>query len=194
MRQVTRRIVDAFMDGRNLKLGNTRCFEGAIYLHNNKIAEYRADGLWITNAGWQSNTTKERLNGLPFVYISQRNFKWYLNGMSWDGSWVRVNDLPNPSWFHLNFRDSEPEAASVPEPEFDLTCDWSDEAECSIPLYAVLHVHKDYDCKPAEKLLEREGIPSRRMEFDTAGKYLPNYFVVVAPKDRERAVNLLYKD
>ena len=90
------------MDGSNLKLGNTRCFEGAIYLHNNKIAEYRADGLWITNAGWQSNTTKERLNGLPFVYISQRNFKWYLNGTSWDGSWIRVSDISNPSWRHLN--------------------------------------------------------------------------------------------
>lgn len=192
MRQVTRRIITAFMDGSNLKLGNTRCFEGAIYLHNNKIAEYRADGLWITNAGWQSNTTKERLNGLPFVYISQRNFKWYLNGTSWDGSWIRVSDISNPSWRHLNFR--EPEPVTAPEPEFDLTCEWDEKLNCSVPVYTVLHVHSGYACKPAEKLLEREGIPSRRMEFDTAGKYLPNYFIVVAPKDKERAVNLLYKD
>lgn len=182
--------MEAFMGGRNLKVGNTRSFDGAIYLHDNKIAEYRADGLWITNAGWMSNTTKERLNGLPFVQINQCDFRWYLNGVRWDGEWINVSEMPNIRWFHLNFREPEP----APEPEFDLTCDWSDEAECSIPLYAVLHVHKDYDCKPAEKLLEREGIPSRRMEFDTAGKYLPNYFVVVAPKDVKRAEELLYKD
>ena len=192
MRLVTQKIVDAFVQGRNLKVGNTRSFDGAIYLHDNKIAEYRADGLWITNAGWMSNTTKERLNGLPFVRINQCDFRWYLNGVRWGGEWIHVSDIPNPNWFHLNFR--EPEPALAPEPEFDLTCSWSDEAECSVPLYAVFHVHKDYDCKPAEKLLEREGIPSRRMEFDTAGKYLPNYFIVVAPKDKQRAVNLLYHE
>lgn len=201
MRLVTSKIVDAFVGGRNLKVGNTRSFDGAIYLHDNKIAEYRADGLWITNAGWFSNTTKERLNGLPFVRIYQYQHNWYLNANRWDGSWIRVSDIPNPRWFHLNFRVPSSlnttitlREREIPEPEFDLTCDWSDEAECSIPLYAVLHVHKDYDCKPAEKLLKREGIPSRRMEFDTAGKYLPNYFVVVAPKDKKRAEELLYRD
>lgn len=192
MRLVTSKIVDAFVQGRNLKVGNTRSFDGAIYLHDNKIAEYRADGLWITNAGWMSNTTKERLNGLPFVRITQCDFRWYLNGVRWGGEWINVSDIPNPNWFHLNFR--EPAPVLAPEPEFDLTCEWDEKLNCSVPVYTVLHVHSGYACKPAEKLLEREGIPSRRMEFDTAGKYLPNYFLVVAPKDKQRAVNLLYHE
>lgn len=45
---------------------------------------------FITNAGWQSNTTKERLNGLNGVSISQKNFVWYLNGREWDGSLIEI--------------------------------------------------------------------------------------------------------
>ena len=46
--------------------------------------------LSISNAGWQSNTTKERLNGLPNVGIYQKNWQWYLNGNEWNGEWTRV--------------------------------------------------------------------------------------------------------
>jgi len=44
----------------------------------------------ITNAGWQSNTTKERLNGLSGVSIYQKNFQWFLNGKPWNGDWITV--------------------------------------------------------------------------------------------------------
>ena len=55
------------------------------------IAEFNAnDGLWINDGGWQSNTTKERLNGLPNVSIHQKDFQWYLNGEAWDGEWVYI--------------------------------------------------------------------------------------------------------
>ena len=55
------------------------------------IAEYTADGaLYIRDGGWQSNTTKERLNGLPNVYINQKDFQWYLNGEAWSGEWTLI--------------------------------------------------------------------------------------------------------
>ena len=41
--------------------------------------------LWITSAGWQTNTTKERLNGFNGVNIYQKDFQWYLNGEAWNG-------------------------------------------------------------------------------------------------------------
>lgn len=60
-------------------------------LHGNEIAKHYGDGsLDITNAGWESNTTKERLNGLPGVSVNQRKGVWYLNGDQWDGDWTEI--------------------------------------------------------------------------------------------------------
>jgi hypothetical protein len=90
MRQITKQAVAAFMNGYNFKSGNTEVRDNAMYLHGNKIAEWRDGELWITNAGWSSNTTKERLNGIPGVSIQQRNYVWYLNSEEWSGQWIKV--------------------------------------------------------------------------------------------------------
>lgn len=95
MRQVTFNAVQAFNNGRPFKSGNTEVrvnahFEVSLYLHGNKIAERSPNGFYITNAGWASNTTKERLNGLDGVSIYQKNFVWYLNGKEWNGGWYRI--------------------------------------------------------------------------------------------------------
>lgn len=90
MRQITKQAVAAFMHGFNFKCGNTIVQDGKMYLHGNKIAEWRDVELWVSNAGWSSNTTKERLNGLPNVSIKQKNWVWHLNGNEWNGTWVKV--------------------------------------------------------------------------------------------------------
>jgi hypothetical protein len=62
-------------------------------LHGNEIA-YRYNDpertLSITDAGWQTNTTKERLNGIPNVHIHQKDWVWYLNGEEWNGNLIDV--------------------------------------------------------------------------------------------------------
>ena len=64
--------------------GNARMF-----LFNNLIAIHHKDGLVsITNCGWRTVTTKERLNALPMVTIHSSRSVWYLNDMKWDGSWI----------------------------------------------------------------------------------------------------------
>lgn len=90
MRQITTQAVSSLMNGKNYKRGNTHVENNALYLHGNKIAELRDGELWISSAGWKTNTTKERLNGLPGVNIHQRNYTWYLNNHSWNGDWVRI--------------------------------------------------------------------------------------------------------
>ena len=92
MRQVTRDIVSAFIARTPSTKGNSHTDGVTLYLHGNAIARHGAAGLEISNAGWQSNTTKERLNGLPGVSISQKNWAWFLNGKEWDGSWVTVSE------------------------------------------------------------------------------------------------------
>jgi len=89
MRKVTRQIVEAFYKGEAKSSGNT-CTDGNnIWLHGNKIAEKDELGnLHITNAGFETNVTKERLNGLlalggflqfPLPHIYQKSFTWYLS-------------------------------------------------------------------------------------------------------------------
>lgn len=95
MRAITEKVCSAFVARRAAKLSNTESTGMALYLHGNKIAEWRPAiaqpwKLWITNAGWRSNTTKERLNGIPGVSITQKNYTWYLNGREWSGEWIEV--------------------------------------------------------------------------------------------------------
>jgi hypothetical protein len=89
-RKVTTTIVSAFIAGNKMSIKNSSTDGKSLFLHGNKIAEKREDGLYITNAGWSSNVTKERLNALPGVRINQRNLDWYLNENKWDGSWTKV--------------------------------------------------------------------------------------------------------
>ena len=95
MRKITRDSVNAFLNRQTFKRQNMEVtsFDDSFYLklHGNTIAVLHGDGtLMITNAGWQSNTTKERLNGLPNVNIHQKNFVWYLNGEEWNGRLTEV--------------------------------------------------------------------------------------------------------
>ena len=94
MRQITKEAVDAFMDGRRYKKNNMEVLSNCMYLHNNKIAWFDNNNqLWISNCGWKSNTTKERLNALPNVNIIQRNYTWFLNGVDWDGRPICIGRL-----------------------------------------------------------------------------------------------------
>jgi hypothetical protein len=178
MRQVTSRIVSAFLRGERLKIDNTRTQDGALWLWDNKIAERRGNGLWITNAGWPSATTKERLNGLPEVWIVQKKGQWYLNGHAWDGEWVRVAD------FMGSFRPDT-------EPVFDLTSTWVADGGYSRPNYAVWHSNDLSTLAPIEAGLRGLGVPFRRHESDTQGIWRPNYFVVVRPEDFNRVLTTI---
>lgn len=96
MRKITREAISSLIAHRAFKKSNTEVRiepngDAELFLHNNHIATYTADdSLFITSAGWQTNTTKERLNALPNVHIYQRNFDWYLNDEYWSGEWVKV--------------------------------------------------------------------------------------------------------
>ena len=91
MRKITTATAGAFEARRKLTQGNTHTDGQALYLHGNKIAEWRGAELWITLAGWPTVTTRERLNGLRGVSVSQRAGVQQLNGEAWSGDWHRVN-------------------------------------------------------------------------------------------------------
>ena len=90
-RKISQAVAGAFIAGISMNNSNTRTDGNALYLFGNKIAEKRKDGMYITNAGWFSATTKERLNALPSVNLYQKDKVWYLNGAKWDGKWIKVS-------------------------------------------------------------------------------------------------------
>jgi hypothetical protein len=187
MRQITRDIVNAFQNSRSLTIGNSRTNGESLWLFGNKIAEIRRDGLWVSNGGWDSKTTKERLNGLSGVNVVQRSGVWLLNDRVWDGRWVNVD-----AW---NDGIEYVDGGSVPEeneqePEFDVTSEWTNEGY-SRPVYSIYQTLVEVNLEPVEAMLNGEGIPTRRMESDTEGIYRPNYFVVVRPEDVVRASSIL---
>lgn len=102
MRKITQEAINAFLSGFRYSNSNTgviveyknglESFVSELYLHNNQIALYSSENkkLSITNAWWFTNTTKERLNGLPNVSIKQKAGVWYLNGKEWNGEWTTL--------------------------------------------------------------------------------------------------------
>lgn len=109
MRKITKAMTAAFMSGVALKMDNTEVTKGyhtcaghrvdcwKMFLFGNEIARrYTSiagvEFVEVSNAGWTSATTKDRLNGIPGVSINQKARVWYLNGCEWDGSWVCVSE------------------------------------------------------------------------------------------------------
>jgi len=99
MRKITEESVKAFLNKGTLKKQNMNVFfdrydyKSRMLLHNNCIAtyDYQEDILSISNCGWFTPTTKERLNALPNVNIIQKNYVWYLNGKEWNGNKIDIN-------------------------------------------------------------------------------------------------------
>jgi hypothetical protein len=89
MRKITEQAADCFHNILPYKKSNTEVTvdNGVVrmYLHGNCIAQKTPLATTITNCGWSTPTTKERLNGLSNVSIVQKKGYWYLNGKLWDG-------------------------------------------------------------------------------------------------------------
>lgn len=90
-RLISELAADAFYSGRKFKQSNTRAENYELYLHGNLIARLNGGKLQINLQGWNTQTTRERLNALQGVNLTQKNFEPYLNGEKIDDSgWYDV--------------------------------------------------------------------------------------------------------
>jgi len=205
MNQTTSKLANAFLVGKPIKVGNSQSTGRALLLFGNKIAEWREDGLWITNCGWQTKTTKERLNGIGMYlnfWIAQRKGNWYLTGNElggetyWSGDWVKVyNHLPND--MDLNAKSKE----IVIEKE------WVSNGyrghyhvRNSVMLQTDTGMWEDspYNSEEAKEnirecveVLKKYGIKSKTTTCQTSNVFCINHFVVVSEYDYERAMQVL---
>lgn len=109
MSQITKESVKAFKQGSNYSKLNTKVMileDGTrlFILHGNEIARFTPNNeLGITNCGWPTLLTKTRLNAIMgYKAITQRKFKWYIDGMLWDGEWIQVH----PNGFSFNGKEN----------------------------------------------------------------------------------------
>lgn len=91
MKVITQKSVQAFLNAKPFKLANTEVVVlpnfTILKLFGNEIAYQYNDPdrtLSVTNCGWFSNTTKERLNAIPNVSIRQSKGLWYSNQCRFD--------------------------------------------------------------------------------------------------------------
>jgi hypothetical protein len=187
MKQVTSKVVNAFLVGKPTKVDNTQSTGRAMYLFGNKIAEWREDGLWITNCGWQTNTTKERLNGLGMYlnfWIAQRKGNWYITGNElggetyWSGDWVRVyKHLPNG--LDLNAKSKE----VVVEKE------WVSNGYRGYYDPTTTAIENIKECMD---LMKKYGIKCKHATCETSNVFAVNHFVVVSEHDFEKAKHIYF--
>ena len=94
MRKIEQQMIDAIKSETDWKSGNTKvvnffndgdkCVVTSVFLHNNLIAEVSDTDMTIFDGGWQSNTTKSRLNALCAEFcvtgegVFQKDFAWYV--------------------------------------------------------------------------------------------------------------------
>ena len=112
MRKIEREMIQAIIDRSHFSKANTKVqvhvpmgvdsrAEMRVYLHDNHIATYANEGLYINHQGWKTNTTKSRLNALiQFVQggqsgIYQKNFEWYMKRVSNSDGSVYEYPIPN---------------------------------------------------------------------------------------------------
>ena len=86
MRKIEKQMNDAITASKDWKLDNTEVINNGdvseVYLHNNLIAKIGDTWMQLFDGGWQSNTTKSRLNALLSAHgiggegVFQKNYVW----------------------------------------------------------------------------------------------------------------------
>lgn len=89
MKKIERQMNEAISQEIDWKKDNTEVITCShvsdVYLHGNLIARIGETWMELFDGGWQSNTTKSRLNallqahGCDGEYIFQKNFEWFIN-------------------------------------------------------------------------------------------------------------------
>jgi hypothetical protein len=88
-------MLEAINQKKSWKLSNTEVYVGSngdvvVTLFGNRIATITNKMLIVSDAGWQSTTTKSRLNAILSnfnveAYVYQKNHEWYIGNESWTG-------------------------------------------------------------------------------------------------------------
>lgn len=104
MRDITQEAIGALLNGYNFSKSNTQviCYDDGerdLKLHGNTIIRKTSEGWMISNCGWETPTTKERLNhfldmmSAPLIF--QKDFVWYIGttDQPMQSGWTKLCDI-----------------------------------------------------------------------------------------------------
>ena len=103
MRKIESQMIQAIEDNTNWTSANT-CVTledgiSKVYLHGNLIAEIDENSLKLYDGGYQSNTTKSRINALCDAFavagegVFQKNWTWFIR--LWNGTEFFTTEFRN---------------------------------------------------------------------------------------------------
>ena len=198
--------INSFAKGECLKKGNIQSVGSELYYYGNKVAQWKDDGLYISNGNYPgkngetgSKTTKEILNYLPGVRISQVKYKWYLNSKEWNGDWIKIEGVDVP----VIDKQKQGDVFNT-EIKYVSTSSWRGYYE---PVYAVAGVndtgnYSDSPCPShlAQKelndvveLLKKNKIKVKRKTLETSNVFCVHHYIIPKMKDVEKARELVVK-
>lgn len=126
MRKITEEACAAFMAERPFRKDNTEVIvvgrEVTLLLHGNPIARKHGFRVEVSSAGWKSNTTKERLNGLlsyfdspiqsKYARVWQHRSVWYLTAPATGWEAVEI-DADRADWHVVSYGNDLERLADV---------------------------------------------------------------------------------
>jgi hypothetical protein len=199
--------IRAFIEGRAKKVRAVISTGDKLTYHGNLIAEWKKDGLYISNGNYTtytragaevtgSKTTKGYLNQLPRVSINQSQCKWYLNGNEWDGQFINIEGTSAPK-IEANNGNYFDESTT-----YKATDGWRGYTE---PLYAVVGandtgMYSDSPCpsnvreaelKAIKEHLQKEGIKTKQIVTESSNVFCVHVYLIAKVKDVERARNIV---
>ena len=197
-------VAESFATGRAKAKKPVESTGDNLYYHGNHIAEWKEDGLYISNGGYVPNngatgslSTKTLLNALPNVSIDQRRKKWYLNGEEWDGSEIKVEGVTPPVINKEGAGDvistrmtyvrtdaqrgySEPVGAVCGAND---TGTW-DDSPCPSHIAAE-------ELGRAMKVLKEAKIKYKRLTTETSNVFCVHHYLVTSENNKQRAKELI---
>ena len=97
MRKITEQMVTALANGFNFSGSNTIVSNGKVFLHGNNILSMDGSSIDINLCGWNTPTTRDRINGVLRHYgmgdVRSKNGQAMLNGNKIpENGWIRVTN------------------------------------------------------------------------------------------------------
>lgn len=195
--------IQAFIEGKVKKVRNVISTGSQLTYHGNLIAEWRSDGLYISNGGYTtysrggeeipgSATTKGYLNQLPKVRVNQSKCKWYLNGIEWDGEFIKVEGTTAPTIEvkNLNFFDESTiyiktdgwRGYSKPKYAVAGANNTGNFSDSPCPTYVC-----EQEIKGIQAALNAAGIKTKQVVCETSNVFCVHVYLIVWPSKIEQA-------
>lgn len=97
MSKYVRPVINAFLKGEAKRIKNTHAEKHKLYLHDNCIAFFENDDLYIQTCGWNTVTTRDRLNMIPPINVFVKKGQLYIRlrntVFEWDGKLINITKL-----------------------------------------------------------------------------------------------------